>query len=150
MHLRDLSNMYHRLRVPAARVAAQSLGPRLPVEWFADLDDEHTDGLFSGERPWWYSDVRGPGAGPPPHGYVQPACVSLVMGCHRAVGVAQAVALRSVVGSGLLDVGTYLWEGWARLRTRPFAGRGLPSCGAPLLKAVAVSSALLGNEEVWS
>ena len=110
VHLRELSNMYHRLRVPAGRVAAQSLGPRLPVEWFADLDNEHTDGLFAGERPWWYSDVRGPGAGPPTHGYVQPACVSLVMGCHRAVGVAQAVALRSVVGSGLLDAGTYLWE----------------------------------------
>lgn len=83
--MRDLKNFYHGLKVSDPTTVDQALGPRVPAAWFIDLWDEACDELFCVD-PWWIGDMLGPGSGPAPLTYVQPACCSLVMGCHRAVG----------------------------------------------------------------
>eukprot|EP00973_Karenia_brevis_P035837 4945856-Karenia_brevis.AAC.1 len=54
---RDLSNCFYLFEVEEERLRRQVIGPRIPLSWLENLDDERCDDCAIDEH-WWSNDLR--------------------------------------------------------------------------------------------
>ena len=119
--VQDLHNMYYVFKVSPERLARQIIGPRVPLSWFAHLDDESLDTADLGPEleHWHWSDVRPksrsgtpwkPGPGELP-GMAQVALTAALMGDLNAVTVCQQAHRRMLLASGGLHPDELLLPG---------------------------------------
>ena len=89
---RDLKNFYYQCRTDPERTERQTWGPRVPADWFENLDDESLDCAPPGQE-WWWPDLATMRSGAEeiacPAGYVQPGATVVLMGDQDAVFCAQ-------------------------------------------------------------
>ena len=91
LNLRNVCDCFYLFQVDDKRLKRQVIGPNMPEDWFADLDNESKDFLpTSAFKPWLNSDLTTP-PDEPNHvpGYVQVAIAGIMMVDKNAVAALQ-------------------------------------------------------------
>ena len=108
-------------QVDDERLKRQIIGPRVPEDWFADLDNESKDFLpTTAFKPWLISDLTDPPTKPSrAPGHVQVLIAGIMMGDKNAVAVLQNAHRRQLLSCGALTAQSLLLPGTPFLAIRP-------------------------------
>ena len=98
--MRDMRNMYYTLAVDEERLMRQIIGPRVPLSWIDDLDNEALDYADDIDE-WVRSDlISGGDAAVVDDRYMQVALAAVMMGDKNAVYMAEQSHRRLLLAGG--------------------------------------------------
>jgi len=114
VHLRDVRNCYYLYEVEEARFPKQIIGPRVPLSWFEDLEDESLDDVEDCE-PWLAADLRDHDGSRTEAeevpGYMDLAVAGVIMGDLNAVFAVETAHRRQLLAARALRPSSMLVPG---------------------------------------
>ena len=110
VHIIDTRNCFYVYQVDPSRWHTQVIGPRIPVSWLHNLDDDALDEISDDDlETWWEPDLRhSPHADEPHDDFRQIAIVGVMMGDTNAVAVLEMAHRRQLINAGALRSETLL------------------------------------------